>query len=110
MHGEILEYPYSGVIKRTIEGSGDNADTEVIIYSGVMDETMVTDDEGHTLQTASYVICIPLTQNENGEYNIPIKGDRIDLVRYGQSLSFDVDNAEPSQLGGVTIYATRKEW
>ena len=105
---EIMEYPYKGVITRTVEGETD--DEIVTVYDGVMDETMMTDDEGRVLQTASYVISIPLTQDTNGAYIIPVKGDDIRLVRYGQTLEFTVDNAEPSQIGGVSIYATRKNW
>ena len=103
-----MEYTYTGVITRTIEG--DDEDTTVTVYDGVMDETMMTDDEGRVLQTASYIISIPLVQDENGAYIIPIKGDDISLVRYGQKVEFTVDNAEPSQIGGVSIYATRKNW
>lgn len=107
---EILEYPYTGVITRTVEGQGDNDDEIVEIYNGVMDETMQTDDEGRLLQTSSYIVSIPLTKDENGNYIIPVKGDVIELVRYGQTLRLTVDNAEPSQLLGVSIYATRKDW
>lgn len=107
---EIKEYPYSGIITRTIDGQGDNNDTVIEIYNGVMDETMQTDDEGRVLQTSSYIVSIPLTQNESGEYVIPVKGDKISLTRYGQKVEFTVDNAEPSQIGGVSIYATRKNW
>lgn len=107
---EIMEYPYVGVITRTIEGHGDNEDTTQVIYDGVMDETMSTDDEGRVLQTSSYVVSIPLTQNANGAYIIPLKGDEITLTRYGQVVKLVVDNAEPSQLGGVSIYSTRKDW
>ena len=107
---EIVEYPYEGVITSTIEGHGDDEDTTQVIYDGVMDETMSTDDEGRVLQTASYVISIPLTQTQSGEYIIPLKGDEITLTRYGQVVKFAVDNAEPSQLGGVSIYSTRKDW
>ena len=107
---EIMEYPYVGVITRTIECHGDDEDTTQVIYDGVMDETMSTDDEGRVLQTASYVISIPLTQTQSGEYIIPLKGDEITLTRYGQVVKFAVDNAEPSQLGGVSIYSTRKDW
>ena len=105
-----MEYPYVGVITRGIEGHGDDEDTTQVIYDGVMDETMSTDDEGRVLQTASYVISIPLTQTQSGEYIIPLKGDEITLTRYGQVVKFAVDNAEPSQLGGVSIYSTRKDW
>lgn len=107
---EIMEYPYTGVITRIIEGSGDDDDEVVEIYNGVMDETMMTDDEGRALQTSSYIVSIPLTQDDEDNYIIPIKGDTISLVRYGQTVEFTVDNAEPSQLRGVSIYATRKTW
>ena len=107
---EILEYPYQGTITRLIEGHGDEDDTEIILYSGVMDEHMVTDDEGRVLQTSSYIISIPLTKDDNDEYIIPRSGDGISLVRYGEPLRFVVENAEPSQIGGVSIYVTRKSW
>jgi hypothetical protein len=110
LRDEILEYPYTGVITRIVEGQGDNEDTTIEVYNGIMDETMVTDDEGRVLQTSSYIISIPLTQDANDNYLIPIKGDKIALTRYGQTIYFDVDNAEPSQIGGVSIYATRKDW
>ena len=107
---EILEYPYQGTITRLIEGHGDEDDTEVTLYEGVMDEHMVTDDEGRVLQTSSYIISIPLTTDYNGNHIIPRSGDEISLVRYGESLRFVVENAEPSQIGGVSIYVTRKSW
>lgn len=107
---EIAEYPYQGVITRTIEGHGDEKDTEVEVYIGVMDEHMVTDDEGRVLQTASYVVSIPLTKDEEDKYIIPRKGDKVSLERYGETIRFVVDNAEPSQLMGVSIYVTRKSW
>lgn len=107
---EIFEYPYMGVIIRTIVGKGDSDDIVVEIYSGAMDESMQTDDEGSSLQTSSYIVSIPLTKDQEGKYIIPIKGDKISLERFGQILYFTVDNAEPSQLGGVSIYSTRKDW
>ena len=107
---EILEYPYQGTITSWIEGHGDEDDREIILYEGVMDEHMVTDDEGRVLQTSSYIISIPLTKDDNGNYIIPRSGDEISLVRYGEPLRFVVENAEPSQIGGVSIYVTRKSW
>lgn len=107
---EILEYPYQGTITRVIEGLGDEEDTEVTLYEGVMDEHMVTDNEGRVLQTSSYIVSIPLVKGENESYIIPKKGDKISLTRYGEELMFVVDNSEPSQLQGVSIYATRKVW
>ena len=107
---EILEYPYQGTITRIIEGHGDEDDTEVTLYEGVMDETMRTDDEGRVLQTSSYIVSIPLVKDDEDKYIIPKGGDRITLERYGETVRFVVDNAEPSQLMGVSIYVTRKSW
>jgi len=107
---EIVEYPYEGVITRIVEGHGDNDDEELTVYEGVMDEHMVSDDEGRILQTASYIISIPLTKDDNDEYIVPRKGDSVSLMRYGEELNFTVDNAEPSQLMGISVYCTRKDW
>lgn len=107
---EISEYPYKGTITRIVEGKGRESDTTIVVYDGVMDEHMVTDEEGKTLQTASYIISIPLVKNDKGEWSVPRKGDRITLTRYGESINFVVDNAEPSQIGGVSIYAARQSW
>lgn len=107
---EIIEFPYNGVISRTIYGVGDEEDTTLEIYRGVMDETTQRDLDGRTLQTAPYVVSIPLTTNKQGNYIIPEKGDDVKVTRYGQTLELTVDNAEPSQLKGVSIYCTRKKW
>ena len=58
---EILEYPYEGTITRTIAGKGMQPDTEIVVYEGVMDEHMTTDEEGRVMQTSAYIISIPLT-------------------------------------------------
>ena len=110
LRNEILEYPYQGTIIRVIQGKGSNPDTEVVLYEGVMDEHMVTDEEGSTLQTSSYIISIPLTKDEQGEWIVPRKGDKISITRYGETFKLTVDNAEPSQLGGVSIYSSRNSW
>lgn len=113
---EISEYPYRGTITRVIQGKGKEKDTEALLYEGVMDEHMVTDEEGRTLQTASYIISIPLTQSnpkdalEEPKWIIPKKGDKVSVTRYGETFELTVDNAEPSQLGGVSIYASRTSW
>lgn len=107
---EIREYPYVGTITRTIEGSGREPDQVVTVYDGMMDEHMVTDEEGRTLQTSSYIVSIPLTKNESGEWRLPRKGDKISITRYGETFELTTDNAEPSQLGGVSIYASRNSW
>lgn len=110
LRNEILEYPYTGTIMRVTQGKGSNPDTEVELYEGVMDEHMVTDEEGRTLQTSSYIISIPLTKDANDTWIVPRKGDKISITRYGETFKLEVDNAEPSQLGGVSIYASRKSW
>lgn len=107
---EISEYPYSGTIERVIKGKGMQSDTIMTIYEGVMDEHMATDEEGNVMQTASYIVSIPLTKDKEGRWIVPHKGDKISLSRYGDELKMTVDNAEPSQLGGVSIYATRSSW
>ena len=107
---EIMEYPYTGTITRVIQGKGSKPDTEEILYDGVMDEHMVTDEEGRSLQTASYIISIPLTKDENNQWIVPRKGDMIQLSRYGETFKLTVDNADPSQLGGVSIYCSRNSW
>ena len=110
LRGEILEYPYTGTIYRVVQGKGDSSDEEVLLYEGVMDEHQMEHEVGRTLQTASYIISIPLTQGYDGEWIVPHKGDKISLLRYGETILFEVDNAEPSQLGGVSIYAARQSW
>lgn len=110
IRGEILEYPYSGTITRVVAGVGRNPDTTTVVYEGVMDEHMATDEEGRTMQTASYIISIPLTKDANGNWIVPRKGDKIEITRYGETFDLTVDNAEPSQLGGVSIYAARNSW
>lgn len=110
MRDEILEYPYNGTITRTVGGKGMEEDHVVTIYEGVMDEHMTTAEEGRTMQTSSYIISIPLTKDGDGNWIVPRKGDNISLTRYGETFTLTVDNADPSQLGGVSIYATRNSW
>lgn len=110
MRIEISEYPYFGTITRIVAGEGREPDTEIVIYEGVMDEHMVTDEEGNTMQTSSYIISIPLKQDDDGNWIVPIKGDKISITRYGETIDLTVDNADPSQLGGVSIHAARNNW
>jgi len=107
---DIEEYPYTGIITRTVEGFGMEEDSVVTVYEGVMDEHMVTDEEGRTMQTSSYIISIPLTQDAQGQWRVPRKGDKVSITRYGETFDLTVDNAEPSQLMGVSIYASRSAW
>lgn len=104
IRGEINEYPYYGTIRRVIDGTPLTGDTQYTLYKGVMDEHMVSDERGNALQTSSYIISIPLV----GE--LPRKGDIVEIQVYGNSFSLEIDNVEPSQLGGVSMYASRKTW
>lgn len=110
IRNEIAEYPYQGTIKRVVQGKGDEPDTEDVLYEGEMDEHMATDEEGKVLQTSAYIVSIPLLKDDNDKWIVPKKGDKIELIRYGETLLMTVDNAEPSQLGGVSIYASRNSW
>lgn len=107
---EILEYPYVGTITRFIEGTGRNQDVTQTVYEGMMDEHMVTDEEGRVLQTASYIISIPLTKDSEGNWIVPKKGDKVEITRFGETFLLTVDNAEPSQLMGVSLYCSRNSW
>ena len=107
---EISEFPYVGTIYRIVQGKGREKDTKAIIYEGEMDLYLATDEVGRTLQTANYIISMPLTADEYGNWIFPRKDDEISLTRYGETILFTVDNAEPSQLGGVSIHVARKSW
>lgn len=107
---EILEYPYSGTVVRVVSGKGLAGDTEYEIYSGVMDLHMQTPEEGVKFQTSLYIVSMPLTKNNNDEWIIPQKGDKVFIARYGKEIQLVVDNAEPSQLGGISVYSTRNIW
>jgi hypothetical protein len=110
MKDEILEYPYEGTITRTIAGKGMQPDTVIAVYEGVMDEHMQTDEIGRSLQTSAYIVCIPLTYDYNGVPIVPRKGDKVTVNRFGELMEMEIDNVEPSQLGGISIYASRNSW
>lgn len=109
----IEEYPYIGTINRTItiqDDNGDITETTKEIYSGYMDFSLQNDKNGTIAQTSSYIVSIPLLLDDNNKYNLPHKDDMIAIDNYEESINLKVDNAIPSQLGGVTIYATRGDW
>lgn len=103
----IDEYPFTGRIYHIKESSfGD--DTEIEVYSGAMDVNLQTDEQGTTAQTATYIVSIPLPE-VNGKYQNPVrKNYLIECDVYGETFQMEVDNYIPSNLGGITIYATRK--
>ena len=92
---EILEYPYQGTITRVVQGKGKEKDSEVLLYEGVMDEHMVTDEEGRMLQTASYIVSMPLTKDDKGNWIMPRKGDKVSVTRYGDTISLNIGNTTP---------------
>ena len=110
IRGEISEYPYTGTISRIVQGTGRNPDTEKVIYEGVMDSHLQTDEEGRVMQTAVYVVSIPLKKGSDGKYIVPRKGDKITVNSFDYTYNLTVDNADPSQIGGVSIWATRSSW
>lgn len=109
----IDEFPYSGVITRKISTTADNGDVDesvVEIYNGKMDVSLLTNEVGTVAQTANYVVFIPLIKGSDNKYNIPRKNDSILVNGYGEVFTLIVNDPIPSQLGGITVYATRGDW
>ena len=109
----IKEFPYQGVITRktsTEDEVGDTVTENIEIYNGDMDYTLLTPESGQTAQTAIYTISMPLTKDTEGKYIIPKKDDIIVLNEYGTNITFMVQNYMVSQLGGITITASRGQW
>ena len=107
---KAVPFPFTGRIIHITPGEGRNDDVESVIYEGIMDMHMQNDEIGRSLQTSSYIVSIPLVKNADGNFAIPRKGDNVFVNRYGEEIRLVVDNAEPSQLGGVSIYSTREDW
>lgn len=103
----IDEYPFTGRIYHVKESSiGD--DLEIDVYNGKMDVNLLTDEQGTTTQTATYIVSIPLPEID-GKYVNPVRKNHIiECDVYGETFRMEVDNYIPSNLGGITIYATRK--
>lgn len=110
IRAKTVTYPYTGTITHIEQGVGRESDVESIVYEGVMDEHMQTDEIGRSLQTSAYIVCIPLTYDYNGVPIVPRKGDKVTVNRFGELMEMEIDNVEPSQLGGISIYATRINW
>lgn len=110
----IEEYPFSGEISRTVvvkdEVTDDTDEQQIVIYSGNMDCSMNTAEVGSVAQTSDYVVSMPLTKGSDGKYILPKKNDSISVSTYDESFTLTVNNYMPSQLGGITIYASRGDW
>ena len=105
----VSEFPYTGVITRKESVEDENheiTETEVEVYNGVMDYSLNTSEAGSVAQTSNYIIYMPLTQDINGKYILPKRGDRISLNAYGDMIELTVNDCLVSQLGGITVYAT----
>ena len=109
----IDPYPYQGIITRsttTVNDVGDTTTENLEVYNGKMDYTLLSAESGQTAQTAIYTVCIPLTKDASNNYKIPKKDDKIILNEYGTNITFIVQNYMVSQLGGITISASRGQW
>lgn len=110
----IQEYPFSGIIKRTVTledpVTKETSEETVTIYSGEMDCSMNTAEVGKIAQTSDYVVSMPLVKDSNNKYVFPKKNDEIIVSTYDDSFTLTVNNYMPSQLGGITIYASRGDW
>ncbi|MFA6875609.1 MAG: hypothetical protein WCQ87_03110 [Parabacteroides sp.] len=93
-----------------MDDNGDTQTTSQTIYSGMMDESMNTPEVGETAQTSNYIVTIPLTIDAGGKYIIPKKDDKIMVVTYDEVIPLVVENGTVSQLGGITINASRGDW
>ena len=105
----ILEYPFNGVITRmetTMFPNGDTEETQIEIYNGSIDVALSTPEIGTLAQTSNYIVSMPLIATDSG-YIIPKKDDRILVNMYGDIFSLSVNNIIVSQLGGITVYASR---
>ena len=100
----IEEFPYSGTITRELDG-------EVIqLYNGVMDVSLNTPEVGTIAQTANYIVSLPYNRDTNATYVIPQKDDKISVSMLGDNFILIVNLSIPSQLGGVTVYASRGDF
>ena len=108
--GEILEYPYQGKITHVTPGVGRASDTRSLLYEGMMDSHMVVDDQGRLLQSSPYIISMPMVNDAERKLILPSKGDEIEVLVYGETLLLTIENVEPSLLGGISLYASRKSW
>ena len=53
---------------------------------------------------------MPLVIDSNNKYVFSKKNDEIIVSTYDDSFTLTVNNYMSSQLGGITIYASRGDW
>ena len=109
----IEEFPFSGIITRTIivqQENGDIDESVVEIYNGKIDVSLNTAEVGSIVQTSSYIVSMPLIKGEGDTYVLPKKDDKITVNMYGDIFTLTVNNYIPSQVGGLTIYSSRGDW
>jgi hypothetical protein len=109
---DVVEYPFAGVIKRStgydpILGTGGTTTT---IYSGVIDYGVNTAKTSNIAQTSDCIVSMPLIKSSGGSYALPKKDDIITINAFGDIFDATIVTYEVSQLGGITIYATRGGW
>jgi len=107
---DLNEFPYEAVITRTILSDNGDTPNDITIYEGPIDYTMPTAEIGQIAQTSDYIIFMPLVIDVAGKFVIPKKNDKISVTGLGDNFILIVNNYEPSQLGRLTIYATRGGW
>lgn len=102
----IEEFPFSGTIVRTTANAlGDISETTV--YDGKMDVSLNTAIVGSIAQTSDYIVSMPF---DKANYVSLKKTDVITVDMYGDILTLTIDNYIPSQIGGLTVYASRGDW
>ena len=102
----IEEFPFSGTIVRTTANAlGDISETTV--YDGKMDVSLNTAIVGNIAQTSDYIVSMPMDKTN---YVSLKKTDVITVDMYGDILTLTIDNYIPSQIGGLTVYASRGDW
>ena len=112
MLSDVVEYPFTGVIKRSTgyDPILGTEGTTITVYSGIIDYGVNTAKTGNIAQTSDCIISIPLTKDSEGNYILPKKADIITINAFGDVFDATIVNYEVSQLMGITIYATRGGW
>lgn len=108
---DLKEYPDYGTFTK-VEGDGYNMpEKPTIVYQGECDIQMITPEIGQVGTRSNYVVIMPMPLDENGKLHNPIRKEMdFEGIRFGEKIGGKVLNAEPSQLGGITVYIERTIW